>query len=181
MWTRCCDNFRQSIDNSQGSNTISLVKHLYLLLLLPHPRPHPLLYPHPLPLAFFLLSMHALVLLIAAALLDTYTSLTLKVGDFVNNDGTEHKLPLLTGLCFSIIFSYLPFPLFPLLLLLLLLLFPLLHLLLLILHFVSLYFTSLYFTLSYLTLLHFTSLHSIRDHSHCVSLFHIQHPTRNLC
>ena len=122
MWTRCCDNFRQSIDNSQGSNTISLVKHLYLLLLLPHPRPHPLLYPHPLPLAFFLLSMHALVLLIAAALLDTYTSLTLKVGDFVNNDGTEHKLPLLTGLCFSIIFSYLPFPLFPLLLLLLLLL-----------------------------------------------------------
>ena len=153
MWTRCCDNFRQSIDNSQGSNTISLVKHLYLLLLLPHPRPHPL------PLAFFLLSMHALVLLIAAALLDTYTSLTLKVGDFVNNDGTEHKLPLLTGLCFSIIFSYLPFPLFPLLLLLLLLLFPLLHLLLLILHFVSLYFTSLYFTLSYLTLLHFTTFH----------------------
>ena len=158
MWTRCCDSFRQSIDNSQGSNTISLVKHLYLLLLLPHPRPHPLLYPHPLPLAFFLLSMHALVLLIAAALLDTYTSLTLKVGDFVNNDGTEHKLPLLTGLCFSIIFSYLPFPLFPLLLLLLLL-FPLLHLLLLILHFVSLYFTSLYFTLSYLTLLHFTTFY----------------------
>ena len=157
MWTRCCDNFRQSIDNSRESNTISLVKHPYLLLLLPHPRPHPLLYPHPLPLAFFLLSMRASVLLIAAALLDTYTSLTLKVGDFVNNDGTEHKLPLLTGLCFSIIFSYLPFPLFPLLLLLLLL--PLLHLLLLILRFVSLYFTSLYFTLSYLTLLHFTSLH----------------------
>ena len=175
MWTRCCDNFRQSIDNSRESNTISLVKHPYLLLLLPHPRPHPLLYPHPLPLAFFLLSMRASVLLIAAALLDTYTSLTLKVGDFVNNDGTEHKLPLLTGLCFSIIFSYLPFPLFPLLLL------PLLHLLLLILRFVSLYFTSLYFTLSYLTLLHFTSLYSIRDHSHCVSLFHIQHPTGNLC
>ena len=158
MWTHCCDNFRRSIDNSRESNTISLVKHPYLLLLLPHPRPHPLLYPHPLPLVFFLLSIRALMLLIAAALLDTYTSLTLKVGDFVNNDGTEHKLPLLTGLCFSIIFSYLPFPLFPLLLLLLLL-FPLLHLLLLILHFVSLYFTSLYFTLSYLTLLHFTTFH----------------------
>ena len=31
------------------------------------------------------------------AVLETYKSLTLKVGDFVNNDGSEQKLPLLTG------------------------------------------------------------------------------------
>ena len=34
---------------------------------------------------------------IYVAVLETYPSLTLKIGDFVNNDGSEQKLPLLTG------------------------------------------------------------------------------------
>lgn len=39
------------------------------------------------------------------AVLETYKSLTLKVGDFVNNDGSEQKLPLLTG-TIPIVYQY---------------------------------------------------------------------------
>ena len=105
---------------------------------------------------------------------DTYTSSPSRLG-LRNNDGTEHKLPLLTGLCFSSSSVIFLSSLSPLLLLLLLL--PLLHLLLLILRFVS--FTLLHFTSPYLTSLYFTSLHSIRT-IHCYH-YSTQHPTGNLC